>query len=242
MTMTTNDPSLTKSETTMSTSLIDTDEPRTGTVTQSNRDALRAAQVLTISVIGGPGCGKTTLIDSTIARLAPDVNVGVIACDPVSHRDADRLARRSRQVVQVNTGEGHTLDAGHVRRAIASLDLEWIDLLFVENVGSLTAPARNDVGQDVTVAIFSVAAGDDKADKHPGLVRAADVVLLNKVDLLGCVPFDLAAFRADVRRVNDRAEVIEMSGLHAHGIDRWLTWLRAQVQKTHRDEASTWFG
>jgi hydrogenase nickel incorporation protein HypB len=214
----------------------------TATRTRPNRESLRAAGVMTISVIGGPGCGKTTLIDATIGRLAPEVHVGVVACDMVSRRDAARLARRSRQVVQVNTGEGHALDAGHVHAALASLDLDWIDVLFVENIGSLTAPARNDLGQDVTVAVFSVAAGDDKADKHPGLVRSADVVLLNKVDLLGCVPFDLAAFRADVRRLNDRADVLEMSGLHAHGIERWLDWLRKRVKKTHHEEASHWFG
>jgi hydrogenase nickel incorporation protein HypB len=207
-----------------------------------NRAALRSAGVYTISVIGGPGCGKTTLIDSTTARLAADVHVGVVTCDPVSNRDADRTGRRSRQVVQVTTGEGYALDAGHVREAIAGLDLDWIDLLFVENVGSPTAAALNDIGQDVTVAIFSVAAGDDQAAKLPGLVRAADVVLLNKVDLLGCVPFDLARFRADVRRGNERADVIEMSGLHAQGAERWLEWLRDRLKKTHEAEASHWFG
>src|SRR5215218_8584489 len=145
------------------------------TPTRPTRASLRAAGVTTISVIGGPGCGKTTLIDATIERLMSDqVHVGVVACDVVSRRDADRLARHGRQVVQVNTGVGHALDAGRVLDAIGTLDLDWIDLLFVENVGSLTGPATGDVGQDVTVAIFSVAAGDDKADKHPDLVAAAD--------------------------------------------------------------------
>jgi hydrogenase nickel incorporation protein HypB len=203
---------------------------------------LHEAGVLTISVIGGPGCGKTTLIDATIDRLTPDVNVGVIACDPVSHRDADRLARHGRQVVQVNTGEDHGLEARHVYRALKSLDLEWADLLFVENIGSLTGPAANDLGQDLTVTVFSVAAGDDKAEKHPALVRSADVVLLNKVDLLGRGPFDVAAFRRDVRRINETAEVIEISGLYAQGIDRWIDWLRRRVKTAHRDEISHWFG
>src|SRR5436190_4175132 len=127
------------------------------TSARPTRASLRAAGVTTISVIGGPGCGKTTLIDATIERLMSDqVHVGVVACDVVSRRDADRLARHSRQVVQVNTGAaGHALDAGRVLDAIGTLDLDWIDLLFVENVGSLTGPATDDVGQDVTVAIFS---------------------------------------------------------------------------------------
>jgi hydrogenase nickel incorporation protein HypB len=206
------------------------------------RDALRGAGVFTISVIGGPGCGKTTLIDATIDRLMSDVNVGVVACDPVSHRDADRLARHGRHVVQVNTGEGHGLDAGHVYRALGSLDLDWTDLLFIENIGSLTGPAANDLGQDVTLAVFSVAAGDDKADKHPALVRSADVVLLNKMDLLERVPFDVAAFRDDVRRINERAEVIEISGMRAQGIDRWVEWLRKRVKRANHEEISHWFG
>jgi hydrogenase nickel incorporation protein HypB len=207
-----------------------------------NRESLRAAGVMTISVIGGPGCGKTTLIDATIERLMPEVHIGVVACDVVSRRDADRLARRSHQVIQVNTGEGRGLEAGRVLDAIGTLDLNWINLLFVENVGSLTGPAAGDIGQDVTVAIFSVAAGDDKADKHPDLVRAADVVVLNKVDLLGVVPFDVDAFRADVARINAHTRVIEMSGLRADGIDTWLGWLRNRLKKTRHPEASNWFG
>jgi len=209
---------------------------------RQNRTALAAADVFTISVIGGPGCGKTTLIDATIERLMPDVNVGVVACDPASHRDADRISRYSRQVVQINTGEPGLLQAKQLHEALGLLDLDWIDLLFIENVGSLTGQADNDIGQNVTVAVFSVAAGDDKAEKHPDLVRGADVVVVNKVDLLGCVPFDLAAFRADVRRINNRAEVIEMSGLHARGIERWLEWLRKKLGVTHQQQVSQWFG
>ncbi len=205
------------------------------------RDALRDAGVFTISVIGGTGCGKTTLIEATIEKLMPEVHVGVVACDPITRRDADPMARHTHRLVQVHTGQAHHPDALHIYRAIGSLDLEWIDLLFVENTGSLTGPAKHDVGQDMTVAVFSVAAGDDKADKQPELVRSADIILINKVDLLGCVPFDIAAFRADVRRLNPKAEVIEMSGLHAHGVDRWLEWLKKRVQKAGQ-EAASWFG
>src|SRR3954467_845589 len=101
---------------------------------QLNRQVLLDADVFTISVIGGPGCGKTTLIESTIKRLLAEIHVGVVACDLVSHRDADRISRHSKQVVQVNTGEGQALDARHVHDALALLDLNWIDLLFIENV------------------------------------------------------------------------------------------------------------
>src|SRR4051794_34913233 len=170
-------------------------------VAKSNRAVLHRAGVFTVAIIGGPGCGKTSLIDTTAERLMPEVNVGVIACDVDSHLDADRMARHNDQVVQVNTGDSAVADASHIREAVQCLDLAELDLLFVEHVGTLVGPVTVDLGQDATAVVFSVAAGHDKADKHPDLVRAAGVVLLNKTDLLASVPFDLAAFRADVRRL-----------------------------------------
>jgi hydrogenase nickel incorporation protein HypB len=224
----------------MRTPVIRNDTIQASGNSEANRRALQDADIFSISVIGGPGCGKTTLIDATIEKLMPDVHVGVVACDLVSTRDADLMARHSDQVVQINTGEGRALNAGQVHEALNLLDLNWIDLLFIENIGSLTNPAGNDIGQDVTVAIFSVAGGDDKADKHPDLVRCADIILINKIDLLGRAPFDVDAFRADAKRINERAEVIEISAL-TRKTDRWFEWLRKRIKKTRHHE-SHWFG
>jgi hydrogenase nickel incorporation protein HypB len=210
-------------------------------VARLNRDALRQAGILGIAVFGGPGCGKTSLIAATIKRLMPGVQVGVIACDIGSRRDADRIAGASEQVVQVNTGEGGVVDATHVRDALQWLDLKSLDLLLIENVGTLALSHVPDIGQDASVTVFSVAAGDDKADKHPELVCGADLVLLNKTDLLPSVPFDLAAFRADVQRVKPGVELIELSVIKGDGMDRWLTWLRGRVV-TETEKASHWFG
>jgi hydrogenase nickel incorporation protein HypB len=215
-----------------------------------NRDALRQAGVLTVSVVGGPGCGKTTLVAETVERLMPDVHVGVIACDVGSHRDADRIRCVSEQVVQVNTCEARgVIEASHIRDALNWLDLNWLDLLLIEHVGTLTLADAPDVGQDASVTMFSVAAGDDKADKHPELVRAADVVLLNKVDLLPSVPFDLAAFRRDVERIKPGCEVIELSAVKASGLERWVEWLRSRVahgspsaSSAASAKVSHWFG
>src|SRR5215207_6044762 len=135
-------------------------------VAEHNRNLLRQARVFTASVIGGPGGGKTSLIDATIERLMPEVHVGVIACDVASHLDADRLTRHSDQVVQVNVGAGGLLDAAHIRDALECLDLKQIDVLFIENIGTLVGGPL-DLGQEATVAIFSVAAGHDKPAKHP---------------------------------------------------------------------------
>lgn len=211
-------------------------------VAKLNRQRLNEAKVFTVNVVGGPGCGKTSLIDATIERLKPDINVGVIACDVTSHRDADRMIRHSEHVVQVNTGDRGTPDATDIRAALDWIGLEeHIDLLFIENVGTLVGPVTLDLGQDVTAAVFSVAGGHDKADKHAPLVQEAGVVVLNKTDLLSAVPFDLEAFRADVLRLNPQAPLCELSALHEEGMETWLAWLKHHVANQQAG-ASKWFG
>jgi hydrogenase nickel incorporation protein HypB len=211
-------------------------------IAQMNRAALREAGVLTVGLLGGPGCGKTTLIAATVEGLGPGVHAGVIACDIESHRDADRISAISEQVVQVNTGEGGgVIDATHIRDALRWLDLAWLDLLFIEHVGTLALAGAPDVGQDATVTMFSVAGGDDKADKHPELVHAADAVVLNKIDLLTAVPFDLSAFRRDVERIKPGCELIELSALKGEGLEQWVAWLRSRVVR-EAPKASHWFG
>src|SRR5688500_14819878 len=125
---------------------------RATTVAEHNREVLRQSRIFTVSVVGGPGCGKTSLIDATIERLMPETHIGVIACDVTSHLDADRMSRHSEQVVQVNTGGAGVLDPTHIRDAIHWLDLPWVDVLFIENVGTLTGAGVIELGQDQTVA------------------------------------------------------------------------------------------
>jgi hydrogenase nickel incorporation protein HypB len=210
-------------------------------IARLNRTALRDAGILTVSLLGGPGCGKTALVAETLERLMPDVHVGVVACDIGSHRDADRISRTSEQVVQVNTGGPGVVEASHVRDALNWLDLKWLDLLLIENVGTLALPGAPDLGQDASVTVFSVAAGDDKADKHPELVQASDLVILNKIDLLPSVPFDLPAFRRDVHRIKPTGRLIELSALRGDGFDHWVEWLRSKVIR-ETEKACHWFG
>lgn len=218
--------------------------PNGDTVAADVHAALRGAGVFAVNLIGGPGCGKTTLIDRTIDRLRPHVRVGVIVADLRTRRDAERIAGHGAQVVQVNTVDEPGLDAPRVLTALKEFDLKSLDLLFVENVGSLTVPAAAlHLGQDATVTAFSVAAGDDKAQKHPDLIEAADVVVLNKTDLLSAVPFDLPAFREDVRRANSNADLIELSAATGRGMNRWCEWLARKVNKRCGcDDASHWLG
>jgi hydrogenase nickel incorporation protein HypB len=193
------------------------------------RQTLRAAGVFTVSLVGGPGCGKTSLIEATVRGLGCDARVGVVTCDVTSRRDAERLARHSDQVTQIITGENGRVTASDLLAAVTRLNLARLDLLFIENVGSLTGWPQTEVGQDATVTMFSVAAGDDKADKHPQAVRGSDVVVLNKTDLCGATPFNVESFLADVRRLNPHVKVFPISALRNEGIEPWVAWLRSNV-------------
>jgi hydrogenase nickel incorporation protein HypB len=199
-----------------------------------NRDSLREAGVYCVDLIGAPGCGKTSLLEATLEKLHDKLNIGVIAGDLATDRDAQRLQAKGARVVQVNTGKGCHLDANQVRHAIEGVDLDGLDLLVIENVGNLICPVGFDLGQDAKVGMFSVCGGDDKAAKHPHLVHAADVLLLNKTDLMQHVKFNADVFRQDVRRLNGDVELIEISVAQCR-LERWLDWL---TSKTHAARAN----
>ncbi|MHC4101563.1 MAG: hydrogenase nickel incorporation protein HypB, partial [Planctomycetota bacterium] len=144
-------------------------------------------------------------------------------------RDAERLAAHCPHVSQINTGNGCHLDANQVRQGMGGLPIADVDLLFIENVGNLICPVGFDLGQNVKVGIFSATDGDDKPAKHPGLVLEADLLVLNKQDLLPHVPFDMKVFRRDLAAIRDDVPLVEVSALSGEGIDDWLAWLRAQL-------------
>jgi len=198
-------------------------------VAQLNRRTLRAAGVYTIDLMGGPGCGKTALLEATLRELAQTRCAGVIVGDLTTARDAERLARWSDHVVQINTGKGCHLDANQVRQALGQIDLLALDLLFIENVGNLICPVGFDLGQHTKVGMFSLAEGDDKAAKHPYIVAESSVLLLNKMDLQPYLPFDMDGFRADVKRLNPDVELIETAVLR-NQLDGWLAWLEENAR------------
>jgi hydrogenase nickel incorporation protein HypB len=216
----------------------DTKYPMTPAAVQAelNREALADARVFTVSVLGGPACGKTALIDASIGRFMPNVHVGVISCN-VDRPAADGGDR----VVQVRTGGDGTLNSQHVHQGLASLDLYWLDLLFLENAGARIAPPANDLRQNVTALVLSVDPADAEATRQPDLVRRADVVLLNKVDRLGWVSSDLDAFGRDVARRYPGADVMEVSALYGYGMGQWFDWLQRRITGW-RVDASHWFG
>ena len=198
-------------------------------VAAMNRRRFKEAGVFVIDVMGAPGSGKTTLIERAIQQLHPATRIGVIVGDLATQRDADRMARYTRDVVQVNTGKTCHLEANHVHHALDEIDLPALDLLFIENVGNLICPVGFDLGQNAKVGVFSVSEGDDKAAKHPYIVCESQMLLLNKIDLLPYVPFDVKLFRKDVRRLKPKVELLEVSAYCGAGMQDWFDWLSAQM-------------
>jgi len=194
-------------------------------VARQNREALGAAGVACINIIGSPGCGKTTLLEVTLGRLRDRLRIGVITGDIATTRDAERLAGYCEQVTQINTGGSCHLDANQVRQGMGNLSLEGLDLLVIENVGNLICPVGFDLGQGAKVGLFSVPEGDDKPAKHPRIVLEADLIVLTKTDLLPHVPFKRDAFERDLRAIRGDVELLELAALAGDGVDTWCEWV-----------------
>lgn len=198
------------------------------TIARANREDFDDAGVTVVNFMSAPGAGKTTLLERLLERMK-GVRVGVLEGDVQGSLDADRLTRFHGPVVQINTdpgfgGECH-LDANMVRSALPDLPLDEIDLLVVENVGNLVCPAEFRVGEDVRVMVSAVTEGEDKPLKYPLMYRTADLVLVNKVDLVPYLDFDLAAFLANLEAVHPGVPHLEVSARTGEGVDAWLDWM-----------------
>lgn len=190
-----------------------------------NRRLLGALGVFAVNLVSSPGSGKTTLLCRTIRELH-DAPLAVIEGDQQTALDADRIRATGARALQVNTGKGCHLDAHMVGHAIDTLRPRPESLLFIENVGNLVCPAAFDLGEDAKVAILSVTEGEDKPLKYPDMFTAARLALINKVDLAAACEADLAAYEANLRRVNPAIEILRVSAKTGEGMAEWLGWLR----------------
>jgi len=196
---------------------------------EHNREFFNEKNILALNLVSSPGSGKTTLLTETLLRLRDKFNCAVIEGDQQTTNDAQRIRETGVPAIQVNTGKGCHLDAQMVHDATARLELGDNSLLFIENVGNLVCPASFDLGERHKVAVLSVTEGEDKPLKYPHMFAAADIMLLNKIDLLPYLHFDIDACIANAKRVNPNIQVIKVSATQGDGMDAWLAWLETQL-------------
>jgi hydrogenase nickel incorporation protein HypB len=191
-----------------------------------NREFLAERGIFAVNLVSSPGSGKTTLLTESIKRLLPATPVTVIEGDQQTANDAERIRATGARALQINTGKGCHLDASMVERALERLQPPDESVLFIENVGNLVCPAAFDLGEAHKVVVLSVTEGEDKPLKYPDMFKAATLMLLNKVDLLPYLTFDVARCIEYARRVNPAIEVLQVSATKGDGMDTWLAWVR----------------
>jgi len=196
-----------------------------------NKDLLSEKGILAVNIMASPGSGKTSLILRTIESLAGRIKIGVIEGDtaPVTI-DADKISNLNIPVVQINTGGECHLDASMVRKGMDALDLSSIELLIIENVGNLVCPAAFRLGEHKNIVVSSIPEGDDKPYKYPNIYRGLDALVLNKVDLLPYVDFNIEYFKAGISALNPGAEIFELSCKTGTGLDHWKEWILQQIE------------
>jgi len=193
---------------------------------ERTRQELAKRGIMMVNITSAPGSGKTALLHSTLSQLEPG-SVAVLVGDLETDRDAARLHGLGAQVRQINTGKGCHLSAAQVAAGLDQLKPDGVETVFVENVGNMACPSDYDLGELARVAMLSLPEGDDKAAKYPGLFAAADVVLLNKVDLASVLPFNEDLLRQDLARLNTRAPLLRISAVGGQGLEAWVQWLQA---------------
>ena len=191
--------------------------------------------VLCLNLISSPGSGKTSLLEKTLGSLPQNERVAILTGDIQTDNDARRLARFGFPVKQITTGGTCHLDARMIERGLEGWRLEDIDLLLIENVGNLVCPASYDLGEAAKIVVLSVTEGEDKPLKYPSIFFKSELLVLNKVDLLPYVPFDITAAEENARRIHPGMDIVRVSCTTGDGIQQWLAWLE---QRRHRQLAA----
>jgi hydrogenase nickel incorporation protein HypB len=200
-------------------------------IADENRRLFEEMDVLVINLVSGPGAGKTTLLERTIEGLKDQYRFGVIEGDIQSTLDAERIASTGVPVVQINTGGACHLDGNMIREAIDKIDLGSMDVVVVENVGNLVCPVEFDIGEAFKVMLLSVPEGDDKPFKYPLIFHESRLLLINKMDLLPYVEYDVRKMCEQSRKLNPHLEIIQISCKTGEGLSSWFDWLKDKVDK-----------
>lgn len=198
-----------------------------------NKQRLQGAGIFSLNMMASPGAGKTSLIERTLQNMTGEYEVAVVDGDVASSIDADRAAEAGATAVQINTGGACHVDANMLQSALDKLDLETFDLLLVENVGNLICPASFTLGTDKNVLIASIPEGDDKPYKYPKMYQDVDALVINKVDLLPYIEFDMDYFQQGVEILNPDLVTFPLSCKTGEGVDAWLAWLQQEIREHH---------
>ena len=200
-------------------------------IASQNRRLFAEKGIYVLNLMGSPGAGKTTLLERTLEHLKDKRRAGVIEGDVATSRDAERIAAHAIPTVQINTGGACHLDGNMVRGGIEGLDLDQLDLLLVENVGNLVCPAGFQIGEDDKAMVISVTEGDDKPEKYPLMFQVSSVLLLNKIDLLPYLDFDMEGFQRDALKVNPKLKIMAISCKSGEGLDKWYQWIEERASQ-----------
>ena len=200
-------------------------------IASQNRTLFAEKGIYVLNLMGSPGAGKTTLLEKTIEHCKDKNRIAVIEGDIATSRDAERIAQHAVPAVQINTGGACHLDGNMVRGTLKELNLNQIDLLIVENVGNLVCPAEFTIGENDKAMIISVTEGDDKPKKYPLMFQVSTVLLLNKIDLLPYLDFDIERFQDDARKVNPKLKIISISCKTGEGLDTWFQWIEDSAKR-----------
>ncbi|MGI5891621.1 MAG: hydrogenase nickel incorporation protein HypB [Bacillota bacterium] len=197
-----------------------------------NRAIFKNNGIYAVNILGSPGAGKTSLLEKVLSYLRNSIKAAVIEGDLATARDAARISACNVPVVQINTNGGCHLDAIMISQVLPGFHLEWIDLMIIENVGNLVCPATFDLGEDIKMLIMSIAEGDDKPAKYPASFLAAQVVVLNKMDLLPFVDADIEEMKKEILKINPKVEIFETCCYQGQvsGIDELSDWLAKQTR------------
>ena len=197
-------------------------------VSKRTKDRLKETNTFLLNLMASPGAGKTSLILKTLETMDPDITIGVMEADIDSTVDAEKVAARGVEAIQIRTGGFCHMDATMVNTGLDNMDLAALDIVILENVGNLVCPAEFDTGAVKNAMILSVPEGDDKPLKYPLMFTVSDIIVINKIDYLAFSDFDLGAFKQRVERLNGRAQIIEVSCKTGEGISEWLDWLKRE--------------
>lgn len=204
---------------------------------ERNRAWFAGREILALNLVSSPGSGKTTLLERTISELGTSHAFFVIEGDQATVNDGKRIEAAGAPVVQINTGTGCHLEADMIARALNDLAPSFGSVVMIENVGNLVCPALFDLGESAKIAIISTTEGEDKALKYPHMFEASDAVIINKTDLLPHLQFDMELAVKNIRTVNPRAEILQLSASTGEGIDSWYRWIEDRAA-THRSKFS----